>query len=361
MAAGDEAELVHMVATCVAIDDRPSAVRFPRGDGIGVPLPEVGVPLEIGRGRIVQRGHQHRAAELRRAPRRMPEGGAGTGRLRAVDDGCRRALRQAARHRSGQPPGARARGRDHDRGRLRSAASARHVLHHLAMTGQLDHGLKIRTMVLPDVFLDHDSPDAQYDAAGLNARHIVATALAALGREIAEQPGAGLSAHDIGARASCRHVRGQRPALPLFILRRRHPGAERAPPAAARPAPASSKSSISSWNRRCQLTLALQVQEHRAEPDRRAVHEHKGARRRDAAQAADVAVHVVDQTAAVGAGLRALLDHPGAVVEQRAVNESAPSGSAPRSSRATDCRSPSSDRPRPPARGRRAAARDRGR
>jgi len=63
-----------------------------------------------------------------------------------------------------------------------------HVLHHLATTGQLDHGLKIRPMVLPDVFLEHDSPAAQYDTAGLNARHIVATALAALGREIAEQP-----------------------------------------------------------------------------------------------------------------------------------------------------------------------------
>src|SRR5205823_7228428 len=56
MAAGDEADLVHMVATCVAIDDGPSAVRFPRGDGIGVPLPEVGVPLEIGRGRILREG-----------------------------------------------------------------------------------------------------------------------------------------------------------------------------------------------------------------------------------------------------------------------------------------------------------------
>jgi 1-deoxy-D-xylulose-5-phosphate synthase len=62
------------------------------------------------------------------------------------------------------------------------------VLQHLATTGQLDHGLKIRPMILPDVFLEHDSPNAQYDTAGLNARHIVATALAALGREIAELP-----------------------------------------------------------------------------------------------------------------------------------------------------------------------------
>ena len=63
-----------------------------------------------------------------------------------------------------------------------------HVLQHLAMNGLLDHGLKIRSMVLPDVFLDHDSPQAQYDQAGLNARHIVAMALSALGREIAAQP-----------------------------------------------------------------------------------------------------------------------------------------------------------------------------
>src|SRR5438874_1644911 len=65
---------------------------------------------------------------------------------------------------------------------------ASHVLHHLATTGQLDQGLKIRPMVLPDIFIDHDSQSAQYDVAGLNAKHIVATALAALGREIAEQP-----------------------------------------------------------------------------------------------------------------------------------------------------------------------------
>ena len=62
------------------------------------------------------------------------------------------------------------------------------VLHHLAMSGTLDNGLKIRTMVLPDVFYDHNSPNAQYEAAGLNAKHIVATALSALGRDIATRP-----------------------------------------------------------------------------------------------------------------------------------------------------------------------------
>jgi 1-deoxy-D-xylulose-5-phosphate synthase len=62
------------------------------------------------------------------------------------------------------------------------------VLHYLAQSGQLDQGLKIRTMTLPDMFIDHDSQTAQYDVAGLNAKHIVVTALAALGREVAEQP-----------------------------------------------------------------------------------------------------------------------------------------------------------------------------
>ncbi len=99
MAAGDEAELVHMVTTCVAIDDAPSAVRFPRGDGVGVPLPE------------------HRAVEPRGPTRRMPEGGTGAEPLRAVDDRGRCPLCQAARHRSDQPAGTRARSPNHDRGR----------------------------------------------------------------------------------------------------------------------------------------------------------------------------------------------------------------------------------------------------
>ena len=111
MAAADEAELVHMVATCVAIDDGPSAVRFPRGDGVGVRAAGTRRAARDRQGPHHARGHQHRAPEPRRAACRMPEGGAGAGRLRAVDDGRRCPLRQTARHRSGQPAGARARGR----------------------------------------------------------------------------------------------------------------------------------------------------------------------------------------------------------------------------------------------------------
>ena len=187
MAAGDEAELVHMVATCVAIDDAPSAVRFPRGDGIGVPLPEAGVPLEIGRGRIVREGTTiallnlgGRLAECLKAAQELGAYGLST---TVADARFAKPLDTDLVNRLA---------REHEvvitieEGAIGGFGS--YVLHHLAMNGQLDGGLKIRTMVLPDVFLEHDAPYAQYEAAGLNARHIVATALAALGREIADLP-----------------------------------------------------------------------------------------------------------------------------------------------------------------------------
>jgi 1-deoxy-D-xylulose-5-phosphate synthase len=187
MAAGDEADLVHMVATCVAIDDAPSAVRFPRGDGIGVELPEFGVPLEIGRGRIIREGTTiallnfgGRLAECLKAAQELGAYGLST---TVADARFAKPLDTDLVNRLV---------REHEvvitieEGSIGGFGS--HVLHHLAMNGQLDHGVKIRTMVLPDVFLEHDSQNAQYDAAGLNARHIVATALTALGREIAELP-----------------------------------------------------------------------------------------------------------------------------------------------------------------------------
>ena len=187
MAAGDEADLVHMVATCVAIDDAPSAVRFPRGDGIGVEMPEFGVPLEIGRGRIMREGTTiallnfgGRLAECLKAAQELGAYGLST---TVADARFAKPLDTDLINRLV---------REHEvvitieEGSIGGFGS--HVLHHLATNGQLDHGLKIRTMVLPDVFLEHDSQNAQYDLAGLNARHIVATALAALGREIAELP-----------------------------------------------------------------------------------------------------------------------------------------------------------------------------
>jgi 1-deoxy-D-xylulose-5-phosphate synthase len=187
MAAGDEAELFHMVATCAAIDDTPSAVRYPRGDGIGIALPERGVPLEIGRGRIMREGTKiallsfgGRLSECMKAAQELGTYGLST---TVADARFAKPLDTDLINRLA---------REHEvmitieEGAIGGFGS--HVLNHLAMNGSLDHGLKIRTMVLPDIFLDHESPQAQYDLAGLNARHIVAMALSALGREIAQQP-----------------------------------------------------------------------------------------------------------------------------------------------------------------------------
>ena len=92
MAAADEAELVHMVATAVAIDDRPSALRYPRGEGLGVPIPDEGKALEIGKGRILQEGHKIALLSYRRAARRMPQGGQGTDGARSVRYGRGRSV-----------------------------------------------------------------------------------------------------------------------------------------------------------------------------------------------------------------------------------------------------------------------------
>ena len=173
MAAADEAELVHMVATAAAIDDRPSPSAIRAATASASTCRSVGVPLEIGRGRIVREGSKVAILSLRHAARRCAEGGGGTRRLRPVDDGRRRALRQAARHRADRPAGAQPRGADHGRGRrgrrLRRARAA-----HLARTGALDRGLKVRTLAMPDRFVEQDKPEAMYAAAGLDAAGIVA-------------------------------------------------------------------------------------------------------------------------------------------------------------------------------------------
>jgi 1-deoxy-D-xylulose-5-phosphate synthase len=187
MAAADEADLVHMVATCAAFDEGPSAVRYPRGDGIGVPLPERGTPLEIGRGRIMREGTTiallslgGRLGECMKAAQELAAYGLST---TVADARFAKPLDTDLISRLA---------REHEvvitieEGAIGGFGS--HVLHHLAMNSLLDHGLKIRTMVLPDVFLDHDSPQAQYEKAGLNASHIVEMALSVLGREIIAQP-----------------------------------------------------------------------------------------------------------------------------------------------------------------------------
>jgi 1-deoxy-D-xylulose-5-phosphate synthase len=176
-----------MVSTAAAIDDAPSALRFPRGDGIGVELPEQGVPLEIGRGRIVREGTSiallsfgARLQECLKAAQELGTYGLST---TVADARFAKPLDTDLINRLV---------REHEvvitieEGAVGGFGSF--VLQYLATSGQLDNGLKIRPMALPDMFIEHDSQSAQYDVAGLNAKHIVATALAALGREVVERP-----------------------------------------------------------------------------------------------------------------------------------------------------------------------------
>ena len=178
MAAADEAELVHMVATAAAIDDRPSAFRYPRGEGIGVDMPEEGQPLEIGKGRILREGN---ALAILNFGGRMGEV------LKAADDLAAMGLKATvadARFAKPLDTDLIARlAREHpllitiEEGAIGGFGS--HVLHFLA-ENDLTDGLKVRPMILPDIFIDQDSPAKMYDVARLNAPHIVETALAGL-------------------------------------------------------------------------------------------------------------------------------------------------------------------------------------
>jgi 1-deoxy-D-xylulose-5-phosphate synthase len=182
MAAADEAELVHMVATSAAIDDRPSALRYPRGDGVGVDMPEIGKPLEIGKGRVLREGNTvalfsygTRLAECMKAAESLAAHGLTT----TVAD-ARFAkpldvdllLRLAKNHEVLITI---------EEGSIGGFGS--YVLQALAAHGALDRGLKVRSMVLPDVFIDHDSPAAMYARAGLDANGIIAKAFEALGKD----------------------------------------------------------------------------------------------------------------------------------------------------------------------------------
>lgn len=181
MAAADEVELMHMVATAAAIDDRPSAFRYPRGEGVGLELPEKGTPLEIGKGRVLREGSTVAILSL---GARLPEV------LKAADTLAARGLSTTvADARFVKPLDqdlVRRLAREHEvlitieEGAVGGFAAG--VFQFLAMEGLLDNGLKVRPMILPDRFILHDKPELQYEDAGLNARHIVATALTALGR-----------------------------------------------------------------------------------------------------------------------------------------------------------------------------------
>ena len=184
MACGDEAELKHMVATAVAIDDRPSAFRYPRGEGVGVEMPERGVPLEIGKGRIVREGT---AVALLSLGGRLKEC------IEAAEDlGVQGLSATVADARFAKPLDEdmiRRLAREHEvlitieEGSIGGFSS--HVLQFLAKEGLLENGLKVRPMCLPDIFIDQDKPEAMYAVAGLKAPNIVKTVFEALGRDMA--------------------------------------------------------------------------------------------------------------------------------------------------------------------------------
>lgn len=185
MAAGDEVEMMHMVATAAAIDDMPSALRYPRGEGSGLVLPERGQVLAIGKGRIVKEGSKvallnlgTRLGECRKAAADLDAHGLST---TIADMRFAKPLdldmikRLAAEHEVLITI---------EEGSIGGFGS--HVVHHLANLGMMDRGLKIRCMTLPDRFQDQDTQYKQYEEAELNARHIVARAMEAMGLTVAD-------------------------------------------------------------------------------------------------------------------------------------------------------------------------------
>jgi len=185
MAAADEAELVHMVATAAAIDDRPSSFRYPRGDGVGVDLPDVGVPLEIGVGRTLREGGKvailsfgTRLADALKAAEELEAYGLPT---TVADARFAKPLDTAlidrlARHHEvliTVEEGA-------------GGGFGAQVLDHLARSGALDNArsgsLKVRTLAMPDRFIEQNKPETMIAAAGLDSAGIVTAVFAALGR-----------------------------------------------------------------------------------------------------------------------------------------------------------------------------------
>ncbi|WP_084419387.1 1-deoxy-D-xylulose-5-phosphate synthase [Henriciella litoralis] len=181
MAASDEAELVNMVRTAVEIDDRPSAFRYPRGNGTGIALPTTPQALEIGKGRIVREGT---SIAILSYGARLQEALKAADMLAAQGLSCTVADARFAKPLDEELVNRLA--REHEV-LLTVEEGARggfgaFVLHHLADVGALDTGLKVRTLHLPDVFQDQDKPDIMYAEAGLDARNIAARAIDALGR-----------------------------------------------------------------------------------------------------------------------------------------------------------------------------------
>ncbi|MGE0735586.1 MAG: 1-deoxy-D-xylulose-5-phosphate synthase [Alphaproteobacteria bacterium] len=183
MAAADEAELVHMVATSAAIDDRPSAFRYPRGEGMGVEMPSEGKVLQLGKGRIMREGstvailsYGTRLGESLKAADALAARGFSTTVADArfckpLDEDLIRRLAKEHEVLITVEEGS-------------VGGFGAHVSQFLFHEGAFDKGhLKFRPMTMPDVFFEHDKPDKQYDMAGLTAKHMVAQVLTALGQD----------------------------------------------------------------------------------------------------------------------------------------------------------------------------------
>jgi 1-deoxy-D-xylulose-5-phosphate synthase len=171
MAASDEAELVRMINTAVTINDRPCAFRYPRGNGYGVELPSIKETIEIGKARIIQEGKQvcllslgTRLEECKIAASELKNKGIST---TIIDARFAKPLDEQLILKSAE---------NHEvlitieEGSIGGFGS--HVANLLAENGIFDKGLKFRSMILPDVFIDQDTPERMYDVAGLNAKHI---------------------------------------------------------------------------------------------------------------------------------------------------------------------------------------------
>jgi len=184
MAAADEAELKHMVRTAAAYDEGPISFRYPRGNGVGVDLPERGSVLEIGKGRIMREGTKvallsfgTRLQDCLLAAEELSAAGLST---TVVDARFAKPLDEALVRRLAT---------EHEvlvtveEGSVGGFGS--HVLHFLATQGLLDVGLKMRCLALPDLFTDHAKPEKMYADAGLDSAGIVRTVFSALGRSAA--------------------------------------------------------------------------------------------------------------------------------------------------------------------------------
>jgi 1-deoxy-D-xylulose-5-phosphate synthase len=180
MAAADEAELVHMVATAVSIDDRPSAFRYPRGEGVGIEIPDKGEILAIGKGRMIQTGARvailsfgTRLQEVMKASESLAAKGitptvADARFAKPLDKDLITELATSHEAMITIEEGA-------------VGGFGSHVMQFMTESGLLDGGVKLRSMVLPDVFINHNTPETMYDIAGMNAEHIEAKVLDVLG------------------------------------------------------------------------------------------------------------------------------------------------------------------------------------